>query len=94
MHGLSYVFKKFAQQITSRYNETFVIPLDKLRKALQERPRALHAEEAFNGCGRMTKQQMNAQDCDTQLGRGRTAIKKMDSKKVPWASQILRSVVG
>ncbi|GFX80662.1 hypothetical protein TNCV_499291 [Trichonephila clavipes] len=33
----------------TKYIETFVIPLDKLHKALQEKIRALHTEEAFNG---------------------------------------------
>ena len=44
----------------------FVIPLDKLQKALQENIRALHKDEALNGYGRKTTQQMNSQDTDIE----------------------------
>ncbi|GFX48213.1 hypothetical protein TNCV_3931631 [Trichonephila clavipes] len=53
--------------LNTKYIETFLIPLDKLQNALQEKLRALHKEEAFNGYGRNTTQQLNTQDADTSF---------------------------
>ncbi|CAL1260809.1 unnamed protein product [Larinioides sclopetarius] len=64
-----------------KYIETFVIPLDKLQKAIQEKLGALHTEEAFNGYWRKTTQQVNAQYTNTPFGRG-------DYIRVHWATTI------
>ncbi|GFW89862.1 hypothetical protein TNCV_2425191 [Trichonephila clavipes] len=86
------------------YIETFVIPLDKLQKALQEKLRVLRTEEEFNRCERMTTQQVNTHGTDTSfvstLGtcyavlRHSVEIERRDSKKNSRASQIWHSVLG
>ncbi|PRD23915.1 UNVERIFIED_CONTAM: hypothetical protein NCL1_45109 [Trichonephila clavipes] len=45
------IMRSIALHATSKceYIETFVIPLDKVQKALQEKIRALHMKEALNG---------------------------------------------
>ncbi|GFU88732.1 histone-lysine N-methyltransferase SETMAR [Trichonephila clavipes] len=55
----------------------------KLQKALEEKLRVLHTEEAFNGYKRTTKQQVNEQDIDTPLSRGRQRPRRGFRKKWP-----------
>ncbi|GFT53192.1 uncharacterized protein TNCV_4232941 [Trichonephila clavipes] len=69
--GNSSIVSRRTQILKYKYVEIFVIPLDKLQKAQQEKLRALNTEEAFNGYGRTTKQQVNVQDSNTPLGRDR-----------------------
>ncbi|GFV41324.1 transposable element Tcb2 transposase [Trichonephila clavipes] len=76
-----------------QYIETFVIPLDKLQKALNKKLRTLHTEEAFNGYKRMTKHQVNVQDTHTSLGGCRQRSSRWIRKNVAWCFQIWRSVV-
>ncbi|GFX41442.1 hypothetical protein TNCV_3489831 [Trichonephila clavipes] len=59
------------------------MPLDKLQKALQDKLGALQTEEASNGYERMTKKQVNGQDIDTPLGRGRSRSSRWIRKKWP-----------
>ncbi|GFX12943.1 hypothetical protein TNCV_3659391 [Trichonephila clavipes] len=55
--------------ISNKCSETFVIPLVTLQKALQEKLWAFHTEEALNGYGRKTPQQVNSQDTDASFVR-------------------------
>ncbi|GFU86201.1 hypothetical protein TNCV_368591 [Trichonephila clavipes] len=72
------------EKLSTQYIETFVIPLDKLRKPIQEIFRALHTEEAFNGLfdfrivskapsGEIllqSQKQMNVTWCEIRTGGG------------------------
>ncbi|GFV71387.1 hypothetical protein TNCV_3952821 [Trichonephila clavipes] len=72
------------------YIESFVTPLNRLQKALEENTQGFAYRRTFNGYGRTTKQQINTQDINTPLGRGRPRSSRWIKKK---RSGLLRSGV-